>query len=141
MTKTLIALSALVALAAPAAAQTVSPRVSSQIVSDSYQGNTGGFSVSAATKELIEQEVHGLIEQGYVDARRILLEKSEEFERLAKGLLEYETLTGEDIGRIIRGEALGGDDDTPSSSIPSVTAIPRAGTAGPAPDAAPQPQG
>jgi hypothetical protein len=41
MTKTLIALSALVALAAPAAAQTVSPRVSSQIVSDSYQGNTG----------------------------------------------------------------------------------------------------
>ncbi|MTH35829.1 ATP-dependent zinc metalloprotease FtsH [Paracoccus limosus] len=108
---------------------------------EGYQGNTGGFSVSAATKELIEQEVHDLIEQGYVDARRILLEKSEEFERLAKGLLEYETLTGEDIGRVIRGEALGGDDNTPGSSIPSVTAVPRTASAAPTPDAAPQPQG
>ena len=97
--------------------------------------------VSAATKELIEQEVRDLIEQGYQDAYRILTEKSEEFERLAKGLLEYETLTGEDIGRVIRGEPLGGDDNTPSSSIPSVSAIPRTGPA-PAPaEAAPQPQG
>ncbi|WP_323716673.1 ATP-dependent zinc metalloprotease FtsH [Paracoccus aminovorans] len=108
---------------------------------EGYQGNTGGFSVSAATKELIEQEVHGLIEEGYQEAWRILNEKQEEFERLAKGLLEYETLTGEDIGKVIRGEALGGDDDTPGSSIPSVTAIPRAGSVAPPPDAAPQPQG
>ncbi|MBE7184709.1 MAG: hypothetical protein INR68_09915 [Methylobacterium mesophilicum] len=42
MTKTLIAFGVLAALAAPAAAQTVSPRVSSQIVSDAYQGNTSG---------------------------------------------------------------------------------------------------
>ncbi|RDW12948.1 ATP-dependent zinc metalloprotease FtsH [Paracoccus thiocyanatus] len=108
---------------------------------EGYSGNTGGFSVSAATKELIEQEVHGLIEEGYQEAYRILTEKTEEFERLAKGLLEYETLTGEDIGRVIRGETLGGDDDTPGSSIPAVTAIPRAGATKPAPDAAPQPQG
>ena len=32
-------------------------------------------------------------------------------ERLAKGLLEYETLTGDEIRRVIAGEALGGDDD------------------------------
>ena len=99
---------------------------------EGYSGNTGGFSVSAATKELIEQEVHDLIEQGYQDAYRILTEKEEEFERLAKGLLEYETLTGEDIGKIIRGEPLGEDDDTPGSSIPSVTAIPRTGEVKPA---------
>lgn len=109
---------------------------------EGYSGNTAGFSVSAATKELIEQEVRDLIEQGYQDAFRILSEKTEEFERLAKGLLEYETLTGEDIGRVIRGETLGGDDTTPGSSIPSVSSIPRAGsTATPAANAAPQPQG
>jgi len=95
---------------------------------EGYNGSTGGFSVSAATKELIEQEVRELIEEGYQEARRILLEKEVEFERMAKGLLEYETLTGEEIARILRGEPIGGDDDnTPSSIIPSVTAIPRAG--------------
>ncbi|HRM76032.1 MAG TPA: cell division protein FtsH, partial [Paracoccus sp. (in: a-proteobacteria)] len=107
---------------------------------EGYSGNTGGFSVSAATKELIEREVHDLIDEGYQTAHRILLEKDEEFERLAQGLLEYETLTGEDIGKVIRGEPLGEDDDTPGSSIPSVSSIPRAGTTK-ATEAAPQPQG
>ncbi|KGJ06726.1 membrane protease FtsH catalytic subunit [Paracoccus halophilus] len=108
---------------------------------EGYSGNTGGFSVSAATKELIEKEVHDLIEEGYQEAYRILIEKEEEFERLAKGLLEYETLTGEDIGKIIRGEPLGGDDDMPGSAIPSVSSVPRAGAVKPANDPAPQPQG
>ena len=92
---------------------------------EGYQGNTGGFSVSAHTKELIEEEVRTLIEEGYDVARSILLEKSEQFERLAQGLLEYETLTGDEIGKIIRGDKLGGDDDTPPSAIPSVQSIPR----------------
>ena len=102
---------------------------------EGYSGNTGGFSVSTKTKELIEQEVRDLIEEGYQHARQILLDKSEEFERLARGLLEYETLTGEEIGKVIRGEPLGGDDDTPSSAIPAVPAVPRIPPAsgGPAP--------
>ena len=68
-----------------------------------------------------------LIEEGYQSAYRILIEKEAEFERLAQGLLEYETLTGEEIGKVIRGEALGGDDDTPSSGIPQVSAVPKSG--------------
>ena len=32
---------------------------------EGYQGNTAGFSVSAHTKELIEEEVKRLIQQGY----------------------------------------------------------------------------
>ena len=100
---------------------------------EGYNGQTGGFSVSAATKGVIEEEVRSLIDEGYDTARRILLEKEDQFERLAKGLLEYETLTGEEIGKVIRGEALGGDDDTPPSAIPSVPAIPRVPPAGQAP--------
>ncbi len=92
---------------------------------EGYQGNTGGFSVSAHTKELIEEEVRTLIEEGYDLARSILIEKSEQFERLAQGLLEYETLTGDEIGKILRGDKLGGDDDTPPSAIPVVQSTPR----------------
>jgi cell division protease FtsH len=68
-----------------------------------YQGNTGGFSVSAETKTMIETEVKRLIDDGYATARKIILEKAEEFERLAKGLLEHETLTGDEIKRIVAG--------------------------------------
>ena len=96
---------------------------------EGYSGNTGGFSVSAKTKELIEDEVKRLIEDGYVEARKILLEKQEEFERLAKGLLEYETLTGDEIRKVIAGEPLDADDDGGSAGTAggttSVTAIPK----------------
>ena len=92
-----------------------------------YEGSTGGFSVSAETKQLIEEEVKVLIDEGYQTARKILLEKSEGFERLAQGLLEYETLTGDEIRKVVAGETLGGgDDSTPSGGKPiSVVAIPK----------------
>jgi cell division protease FtsH len=97
---------------------------------EGYQGNAAGFSVSAETKKLIEAEVKALIDEGYETARRILLEKSEDFERLAKGLLEYETLTGDEIRKVIAGEPLTGDDDAdrPASTGgggASVAAIPK----------------
>ncbi len=93
-----------------------------------YQGSTGGFSVSAETKTLIESEVKALIDEGYALAHKILTERSVEFERLAKGLLEYETLTGDEIRKVIAGEALGGDDAPPApppGGIKSVSAIPK----------------
>ena len=52
-------------------------------------GNIGGFSISTKTKELIEQEVKKLIDDGYTLALSILKKKKKEFERLAQGLLEY----------------------------------------------------
>jgi len=98
-----------------------------------YQANggAGGFSVSAGTKELIEQEVKRIIDEGYDEAYRIISENEEEFERLAQGLLEYETLTGEEIQRVMRGEPPHVDEDedggTPSKKEkPSLTAIPKA---------------
>lgn len=96
-----------------------------------YQANggAGGFSVSAATKQLIEDEVKRIIDEGYELAVKILTEKSEEFERLAQGLLEYETLTGAEIERVVRGEPPHVDEDEedkPSSGgTASVTAIPK----------------
>jgi cell division protease FtsH len=96
---------------------------------EGYMGNAaGGFSVSAHTKELIEEEVKRLIDEAYEHAHAILTEKKDEWERLAQGLLEYETLTGEEIERVIRGEPPESDDDGSApekEEKPSVTAIPK----------------
>jgi cell division protease FtsH len=89
---------------------------------------SGGTSHSADTQKLIDEEVRRFIDEGYETAKRILTEKADDLERLAQGLLEYETLTGNEITRVIAGEALNrGDDadDTPPSDGNSVTAIPK----------------
>jgi cell division protease FtsH len=88
-------------------------------------------SVSAGpdTQEVIDTEVRMLVDEGYETAKKILTEKSEDLKRLAEGLLEYETLTGSEITRVIAGEPLkrGSDEDESDSggSAPSVTAIPK----------------
>ena len=95
---------------------------------EGYQGNTAGFSVSANTKELIEEEVKSFIQQGYDTAFKILTKKKKEWDRLAVGLLEYETLTGEEIKKVMNGDPPHSDDegkDDGSASAPSVTAIPK----------------
>ncbi len=91
---------------------------------EGYNGSTGGFSVSAKTKEMIESEVKRLIEEGYDLARKTLLSKLEEFERLAKGLLEYETLTGDEIRKVVAGESLDGEDaGGPGAGEPAASSI------------------
>jgi len=113
---------------------------------EGYSGQTAGFSVSAKTKETVEAEVKRLIDAGYDRAHKILTEKSEEFERMAQGLLEYETLTGAEIKRVIAGEPPRADDDddpeiTPTDGSGSVTAIPSAGKSRPkGGDLEPEPQ-
>ncbi|WP_420858226.1 ATP-dependent zinc metalloprotease FtsH [Marivivens marinus] len=98
---------------------------------EGYQGNTAGFSVSAHTKEMIEEEVKRFIGEAYDRAFQILTEKKDEWERLAQGLLEYETLTGEEIERVMRGEPPHADDSEGGNTAeaeekPSVIAIPKA---------------
>ena len=96
---------------------------------EGYMGNgAGGFSISAHTKELIEDEVRRLIDEAYVEAKSILEEKREEWERLAQGLLEYETLTGDEIRRVMRGEPPAADDNdgsAPEMVKPSLVAVPK----------------
>ena len=70
-----------------------------------------------------------MIDEAYQRAYDILTEKHDEWERLAQGLLEYETLTGEEIDRVIKGDPPEADDDqggTPQKDdTPSLTAIPK----------------
>jgi cell division protease FtsH len=110
---------------------------------EGYNGNTGGFSVSADTKGVIESEVKAIVDEGYTRAMKILTDHEDEFERLAKGLLEYETLTGDEIRKVLAGEPLGGDDnaDKPPSGggTASVAAIPKTKARKPKPGTEPEP--
>ena len=90
----------------------------------------GGTTHSGTTQKAIDDKVKALVDEGYETAKRILTEKSEDLERLAQGLLEYETLTGNEITKVIAGEPLNrGDDDeddTPDTGgTSSITAIPK----------------
>ena len=93
----------------------------------SYLGNyQGGSNASEATQEKIDEEVRRIVDEGYQTAKRLLTEHADELENLAQGLLEYETLTGKEITRVMRGEGPGRDeDDTPTGGVPSVASIPR----------------
>ncbi|MCB5200101.1 ATP-dependent zinc metalloprotease FtsH [Loktanella sp. TSTF-M6] len=95
----------------------------------SYLGNYGGgTNHSADTQKIIDDKVKELVQTGYETAKRILTEKRDDLERLAQGLLEYETLTGNEITRVIAGETLnrGEDmDDTPPSGGNAIPSVPK----------------
>jgi cell division protease FtsH len=60
--------------------------------------------VSEATAQKIDLEVRRIIDETYKRAQKILKDKLDDLHVLAKGLLEYETLTGEEIKALLRGE-------------------------------------
>ena len=102
--------------------------------------------VSEATAQLIDQEVRRLIEEAEGRARHILTDHLEDLHLIAKALLEYETLSNDEIGTILRGEKVVRDDTGGAGTGPdrrrraSVPTSSGQGT-GPAPGGAnPEPQ-
>jgi cell division protease FtsH len=59
--------------------------------------------VSEETARKIDTEIRRLVETGLSDAQRILSDHRDELETLAQGLLEYETLSGDEIRNLIAG--------------------------------------
>ena len=62
--------------------------------------------VSEATARVIDEEIRKLVQAGEAKARQILTERVEDLHKIAKALLEYETLSAEDIRAILRGESI-----------------------------------
>jgi cell division protease FtsH len=86
--------------------------------------------VSEKTAEMIDAEVKRLVLEGYERARQILTEHRDELEAVAQALLEYETLTGEEIQKAIKGEPIDrpdAADKLPPLGEGGVTGIPKAG--------------
>ncbi|MCB2111462.1 ATP-dependent zinc metalloprotease FtsH [Albidovulum sp.] len=97
---------------------------------ESFLGSQSHFNASDESRELIDREVRRLVDEAYERAKTILQENHQEMENLAQGLLEYETLTGEDMMRVIRGEPPksddeGGDDNEKGAEAPNLTVIPK----------------
>ena len=76
--------------------------------------------VSEATAEIIDQEIRRLIEQGEAKARQILTAHRSDLEKLAKALLEYETLSGDEVRALLRGEAIVREDPDHRPKAPPV---------------------
>ncbi|MBS0491615.1 MULTISPECIES: ATP-dependent zinc metalloprotease FtsH [unclassified Phenylobacterium] len=78
-------------------------------------------SVSEETANLIDAEVKRLVQGGFDEARRILTEKMDDLHTLAKALLEYETLSGDEIINALKGVPPVRDDaDSKRPTGPSV---------------------
>src|SRR5690606_38791204 len=102
--------------------------------------------ISEQTAQKIDAEIRRLVENGLDEARQILTEKRDDLETLAQGLLEYETLSGDEIRGLPAGQkpVRDSDDDTPTaraSAVPSTKGA-KAKPSGEEPEGplAPQPQ-
>jgi len=99
--------------------------------------------ISDETARLIDEEVRKLIEDGENEARRILTEKRSDWETVAEALLEFETLTGEEINDLLKGKRPNRESVLEPSG-PRTSAVPPAGKPRPRPDPdpglEPQPQ-
>ncbi|MBA8840078.1 cell division protease FtsH [Ochrobactrum sp. RH2CCR150] len=82
--------------------------------------------ISEETAQIIDAEVRRLIDEAYAEATRILTKKKKDWIALAEGLLEYETLSGEEIKALIAGNKPSRDqgNDTPSRG----SGVPKAGS-------------
>jgi len=62
--------------------------------------------MSEATAQLIDEEVRRLIETAEGKARKILTEKMDELHKISNALLEFETLSGDEVRALLRGESI-----------------------------------
>jgi cell division protease FtsH len=67
---------------------------------------TAGKNVSSSTAKIIDEEIRAIVDRNYNRAKEILENNREALELLAKGLLEHETLSGEDIKKIVEGQKI-----------------------------------
>jgi cell division protease FtsH len=111
-----------------------------------YQGNeqevflghsvTQTVNISEETALLIDAEIRKLIEDGELTARNILQTRRDEWEKIAQALLEYETLSGQEIVDLLNGKPpmreFSAKDDKPAARPSS--AVPTAGKGRPSPE-------
>ncbi len=84
-------------------------------------------SLSDETQKLVDEEIRKIVDTAYIKARAILEENIDELHILAKGLLEYETLSGQELLDLLDGrppvrEFTAKDDkqaQRPSSAVPT----------------------
>jgi len=101
--------------------------------------------VSEATAKVIDEEIRALIEAGEAEARQVLEENLDELHIVGKALLEYETLSGDEVRHLLDGGQIDRPDPDDDSAERSRSSVPSSGAAGKKPSGGfepePQPQG
>jgi cell division protease FtsH len=62
--------------------------------------------ISGETAKMIDQEVRRIVEEAEAKAREVLTEHMDDLHKIAKGLLEYETLTASEVQALLSGETI-----------------------------------
>ena len=82
--------------------------------------------VSAATAKIIDEEIRSIVDVSYKRATEILKDNIDDLHVLGKGLLEYETLSGDEINDLLAGKEIQKDiddedksDNKPTGSVPT----------------------
>ncbi len=96
-------------------------------------GGDNGLSVSGATQKMIDDEVRSIIEEAETLARDVLTKHRDQLEAITKALLEYESLSGDEVRNLLKNGTIDRDDDSghnkaadkPRSSVPSSGKAPR----------------
>jgi cell division protease FtsH len=99
--------------------------------------------VSEETAKLIDSEIRLIVDTCYEKARSILEDKIDDLHNLAKGLIEYETLSGDEILSLIKDGSINRPD--PEEEIKNAgPSVPKSGKSGfkpkIVPDLKPKPQ-
>ena len=88
---------------------------------------TQNKNMSEDTAKIIDAEIKRLVCDAHESALKILNDKNSEWEKLAQALIEYETLSGDEIKALLRGETISKASETPvpeelktKSSVPEV---------------------
>ena len=76
---------------------------------------TQNKNMSEDTAKLVDAEIKRLVTEGHAQATKILQEKSKDWETLAQALMEYETLTGDEIKAVLAGEKIDKNKEVPVS--------------------------
>ena len=105
--------------------------------------------VSDATAKIIDEEIRAIIEAGESFARKVLTEHEDDLHTLAKALLDYETLTGDDIKILLAGGTIVRVSEEPPSDAGTRSSVPSSGhkasskgeSKGPVIEPEPQPEG
>lgn len=83
--------------------------------------------VSGATAKMIDEEIRRIIEEAETTARKVLTKHTDDLHSVTKALLEYETLSGEEVRMILRGEVIDRSEESDEGSSGRRSSVPSSG--------------
>jgi cell division protease FtsH len=99
--------------------------------------------ISEETAELIDEEIRRIVDESYELTKNVLQEKADDLHKIAQALIEYETLTGDELRTLLDGGDIDRQDDAPDEPTTpgKPQTVPSAGRPKPNLGGSPEPQG